>query len=134
MPNFEKGLSHSWQIVLAFFLGGAVSSIAQDPSDTLFFWAASHNQLSTPTQQSLYWYWVPFLLYISLFFFGYAIAKIFHVKASFLLYFYAALVILSTFISLSLPENSSSIYVASVVLGTLVSLGIILGLKEQIIR
>jgi hypothetical protein len=108
--------------------------VSPDPSDTLFFWAASHNQLSTPTQQSLYWYWVPFLPYISLLFFGYAIAKVFHVKASFLLYFYAALVILSTFISLSLPENNSSICVASVILGTLVSLGIILGLKEQIIK
>jgi hypothetical protein len=133
MPDIEfEGISHKWQIVLAFFLGGAISSLAQDPSDTIYFWASSQGLLSNSTYATIFWYWVPFALYLSLFAFGYILARYTKVRASFLLYFYAFLVIISTFLSLTLKQNTDNIYVASVFLGTIVSLGVIYGLRREI--
>lgn len=120
-----------WDIVLAFFLGAAVSSIAQDPSDTLFFWAQSHG-LTSPTDQTFFWYWAPFALYIGLFFLGYAVSRFTRVRAKFFLWFYAALILLLTVFSLSLPQNAVPAYVASVVLGTFISLGIVWGLHRKV--
>jgi hypothetical protein len=126
-----KGLSHQWQIVLAFFLGGAVSSIAQDPSDTLFFLASSQGPLST-TQQVWYWYFVSFLLYFGFFMVGFILAKATDLQPVFFVYFFAVIIILSTIVSLALPQNASYIYLASVLLGTFVSIGIVAGLAGKV--
>jgi hypothetical protein len=126
-----KGLSHQWQIVLAFFLGGSISSIAQDPSDTLFFWASSHGALNA-AQQTQYWYWFPFALYFGLFLLGFAIAKATDLPPTFLVYLYLALVLCSAVVSLMLPQTALWIYVGSVLLGTFISIGIILGLATKV--
>jgi hypothetical protein len=128
--QITKGLSTQWQIILAFFLGGAVSSLAQDPSDTLFFWASSKGPLSAD-QATLYWYWVPFLVYISLFLFGFILAKATNMPPTFLIWFFTALIVGSAVVSLLLPQNASLIYIGSVVLGTIISIGIALGLRRH---
>jgi hypothetical protein len=127
-----RRLSTSWKIVLAFFLGAAVSSIAEDPSDTIFFYASSHHLITTATEQTFYWYIVPFFVYISLFFLGVLLARTHRMDASFLLYLFLFLVLFSTIISLSLPQTSSLIYIAVVVAGTVISIGSIVGVKEEI--
>jgi hypothetical protein len=130
----NEGISRAWEIVIAFFLGGAVSSIAIDPSDPLFFWASSHGALST-MQQVLYWDIIPFTLYAALALLGFLIAKYTKVRATFLLWFYLVLVLLSTVISLSLPQSSSLLYLGvGVGAGTLISVAIILGLMSQVRR
>lgn len=129
--GMAQGISQKWQIVLAFFLGGAVSCIAQDPSDTLFFMAAMDNQLS-PFQQTWYWYWVPFLLYFGFFLIGFILAKAKLCSPVFVVYLFLALILLSTVISLTLPQRALTIYTASVLLGMMVSVGIMLGLKGRV--
>jgi hypothetical protein len=125
-----KHLSVQWQIVLAFFLGGAVSSLAQDPSDTIFFWASSKGVLSA-NQAAFYWYWVPFIIYLFLFLLGFVIARAFRLPPSFLVYFYIILIVGSAIASLALPQSSALVYLGSVLLGTIVSIGIALGLMRR---
>jgi hypothetical protein len=131
MKDAAKGISHKWQILLAFFLGGAVSSIAQDPSDALFFMAAKGGELS-PFQQTWYWYWVPFLLYLGFFLIGFILARTRLCSPVFVVYLFIALIFLSTVVSLTLPQRTLAIYTASVLLGTAVSVGIMLGLKGRV--
>lgn len=128
----KEGISTAWMIVISFFLGGAVSSIAIDPSDPAFFWASAHGALSV-TQQVLYWDIIPFTLYAALALMGFLIAKYTRVRATLLLWFYLVLVLLSTVISLFLPQASSLIYIAvGVGAGTLISVAIVLGLMTQV--
>lgn len=126
-----RHLSHRWQIVLAFLLGGAVSSLAQDPSDFAFFWAQSHG-LTSPTDQTVFWYWVPFLLYIMFFVIGFVLARARLVSAVFMVYFLMVIFVLSAVYSLTLPQVSSNVYVASVIIGTVVSVGILVGLRNEV--
>lgn len=126
-------ITHTWEVVLAFFLGGAVSSIAQDPSDTIFFYAQSHGYTSA-ADQAITWYWVPFLVYLSLFLLGYAMARTGRLRPAVLIYFYMAMVLFSTYFSLTLPQSSTLIYVGAVLLGTVISIGILLGLRRRVMR
>jgi len=123
----------AWEIVLAFFIGGAVSSIAQDPSDTIFFYVSSKGAL-TPYQQTVYWYFVPFLIYIFFFLLGWALSRTGRVSPLFIVYLYLATIIVSAYFSLQLPQASTQIYVGAVILGTAVSIGILYGLRRSVMR
>jgi hypothetical protein len=127
-----KKLSNAWQVVLAFFLGGAVSSIAQDPSDYLYFWAGAHNLLTTTNGQLLFWYFVPFLLYISFFLLGLLMAKAGLFEPVTILYVFAAVVVFSSILSLKLPQFTSPEFQASLLVATLISLGIVVGVQRQV--
>lgn len=128
----KEGIGPAWELVIAFFLGGAVSSIAIDPSDPLFFWASARGAL-TAAQQVLYWDIIPFTLYSILAVMGFLLAKYSKIRATFLLWFYLVMVVFSTAISLFLPQSSSLEYLAiGVGAGTLISVAIVLGLMMQV--
>ena len=133
--SFQKLLhgrvSLAWEIILAFFLGGAVSSVAQDPSDTIFFYVSSKGAL-TANQQTFYWYIVPFALYFSLFLLAWMLAKMRLASPMFLIWFYLALVLFSTAVSFTLPQSQSLFYDGIVGAGTVISIGIIMGLRSEI--
>jgi polyferredoxin len=66
---------------------------------------------------------------------GFLIAKYTRVRATLLLWFYLVLVLLSTVISLFLPQANSLIYLSvGVGAGTLISIAIVLGLMTQVGR
>ena len=72
------------------------------------------------------------MLYISLFFVGFILARSGAIEPRFMIYFIIALFLFSGLISFMLPQVSSSLFVASVVLGTIVSVGILFGLYQQV--
>lgn len=113
-----------WEVCLAFFLGAAISSIAQDPSDVIFFYAQSHNMLGG-SGSTFFWYWVPFLLYGSFFLIGYLFSKLSNVSPTFIFIMYAAAVGISTIYSFFLPQAKSAFFEGTVILATIVSAGII---------
>lgn len=131
MSKLEKGLPNSWKIVLAFFLGGAVSSIAEDPSDYLFFWISSKGPLST-TNQLVYWYYVPFLIYIGFFFLGLLMARARLFGPEAVLYLFIAVIIFSALLSVKLPQFASLAFEGSLLLATIISLGIVVGVQREV--
>lgn len=126
-----RQLSHKFQITLAFLLGGAVSSLAQDPSDFVFFWAQSHGYTNT-FWTTILWYDVPFLIYIGLFAVGFVLAYSHLVSAAFMIYLLMFLFMVSAIYSLLLPQNSELIFIANTIMGAIVSLGILFGLLRQV--
>lgn len=117
----KKGLSIQAEIVFAFFIGGAISSIAQDPSDVLFFYAEGQGWLANAAGQTFFWYIVPFLVYGSFAAGAYLIGKYTAVRPTIVLWIYLFSVGVSTLFALTLPQTSSDIYIGTVFLATVVS-------------
>lgn len=59
----------TWGYLLAFLAGAVFSEITADPlSDLIFFWRESTGIPMNPTEQIIYWYYIPALMYFILFF------------------------------------------------------------------
>jgi len=57
----------TWHFLIAFLLGAVFAELTADPvSDLLFFYRSSQGALS-PVEQVFYWYYLPALVYASLF-------------------------------------------------------------------
>jgi len=128
--NWDTGLSHNWKIVLAFFLGGAVADVAQDASSYIFFWAQA-NSYNGFISQTVTWYWIPFGLYVGFFLLGLGLARL-GFKPESVIYIYLAMVVASAALSFGLPQFQSPVFGASVILATMISVGIVFGVKRQV--
>jgi Na+/H+-dicarboxylate symporter len=117
--------------IVGVFMGGALSSIAQDPSDTLFFYAAAQGWLSNPTNQTIFWYIIPFLVYGVFALAAYILGRTTNVSPLVVLWIYLASVLFSAFYSLTLPQVSSYIYDEVVVGATVISVVLIYGIYKQ---
>lgn len=126
--------SRPWQLVIAFFEGSAVSLIAYDLSDYVYYWASAKGALDA-TQQAFYFAVFPTLLYIGLAVGSYYLAISGRIKPEFFLYFFLILIVATpTITGLFLPQASDIFYVLTITLGGVVSGLITLALIRQVRR
>lgn len=77
----------TWYFVLAFLLGSIFAEITADPiSDFLFFRRVSSGVPLSPIESILYWYYLPALIYASLFILAYFLMKKGIIKARHFVY------------------------------------------------
>lgn len=130
MPRYSK-FGTKKEVVLAFFLGAAVSSIAFDFASYFFYSTSTKALPLTAFEQLLVYAFFPFVYYMAFFLAGYLLFKFTHVKAVFILYFYALTVAIAVGLGFSLPQQSSQTFTVTVLLGSFVAGGVIYGMVRQ---
>jgi len=69
-----KNRDMTWTFILAFLIGAVFAELTADPlSDLIFFYRSSIGAL-TPTEQVFYWYYLPAIVYATLFLIALTIA------------------------------------------------------------
>lgn len=125
----KRRISHGSELVIAFFLGSATDAIAWDPSDNLAFIFLP----GCKTVNCVAWYydWVPFFFAISFAIMAYAIARYTPVSNRVVLYFYLVAVGLAFVWALFIPGAFGAGMFATVVLGTIVAVGLTTGMIKK---
>jgi hypothetical protein len=126
-------ISRQWLIVLAFFEGAAVSLISYDLSDYFNYYAQRGGGPLSPFYQVFYYAVLPTLLYLGLAGASYVLARTGRLKPEYFLWlFLAFFVSIPAVAGLLLPQASSAYYVGAIVLGTIASFAIVIGLMREV--
>ena len=128
----RKRMGHGRTIVLAFFIGGATSAIAFDLSDYVNYQQQTSGVALTPFMQAFLYAGFPALYYFLFVGLGYVLFRYTRVSPLFLIYFYAATILIAAYLSTTLPQNVEPFFSTLVLIGVAISAGVLWGLMREV--
>ncbi|MCW1309107.1 MAG: hypothetical protein QXP04_00265 [Candidatus Nanoarchaeia archaeon] len=122
----------AWNIIFAFLLGSFYAEFASDPTDWIYFSRIASGQPLSQAEGALYWYCLTASFYAALFIISFILAKYDLAKPIHIVYLIAFLTISSFIIILKNSLQALDFSIAIVGVTTMVSIGILLGVKRKI--
>jgi len=126
-------MDNRWKVILAFAAGAIFSEISADPTDYLFLRRIAQGTMSA-TEGWLYWYMLTASFYVVVFVAAYILSRSAIIKPEHFVYVLIFLLAWGTIQSYNVLTQQVSTAEAAIMISIpfAVSLGILIGLKEEV--